>query len=112
MFAPEAVAPDYAIRAGGLLCLRPQAFRAASSDLVAVPNTLPAYIRRYGSLNVPFGMLFGKGDHVLSPRIHGEATKADFSALDLELIEGGHMLPLTEPERCAALIRRVAARMN
>ncbi len=112
VFAPEAVAPDYAIRAGGLLCLRPQAFRAASSDLVAVPEALPAYIRRYGSLDIPVGMLFGNGDQVLSPRIHADAMKADFSALDLELIDGGHLLPLTEPERCVALIRRMAARMN
>jgi hypothetical protein len=26
----------------------------------------------------------------------------------LELIEGGHMLPVTQPERCAAFIRRAA----
>jgi hypothetical protein len=32
--------------------------------------------------------------------------------LDLELMEGGRMLPMTAPDRCAALIRRVAARQQ
>ena len=35
-FAPEAVAPDFPLRAGGLLGLRPRAFYATSSDLVAI----------------------------------------------------------------------------
>ncbi len=39
-FAPEAVAPDFPLRAGGLLGLRPKAFYAASSDLVAINNVL------------------------------------------------------------------------
>ena len=39
-FAPEAVAPDFPLRAGGFLGLRPKAFYAASSDLVAINNVL------------------------------------------------------------------------
>jgi len=39
-FAPEAVAPDFPLRAGGLLGLRPRAFYATSSDLVAINNVL------------------------------------------------------------------------
>jgi hypothetical protein len=39
-FAPEAVAPDFPLRAGGLLGLRPRAFYATSSDLVAFNNVL------------------------------------------------------------------------
>jgi hypothetical protein len=38
--------------------------------------------------------------------------KAICPALDLEVMDGGHMLPITAPERCAALIRRVAARQR
>ena len=38
-FAPEAVAPDFPLRAGGL-GLRPRAFYATSSDLVAINNVL------------------------------------------------------------------------
>jgi len=39
-FALEAVAPDFPLRAGGLLGLRPKAFYATSSDLVAINNVL------------------------------------------------------------------------
>jgi pimeloyl-ACP methyl ester carboxylesterase len=111
-FAPEEVAPGFATRAGGLLGLRPQAFYGASSDLVAISNVMPSYMRRYGSLKVPFGMLYGRGDRVLDYRANGEAVKAVLPALDLELIEGGHMLLMTAPDRCAALIRRIASRQK
>ncbi|HEY1944544.1 MAG TPA: alpha/beta hydrolase [Roseiarcus sp.] len=109
-FAPEAVTPDFPVRAGGLLGLRPSAFYAASSDLVAINDKLPDYMKRYPSLDIPLGVLFGRGDNLLDYRAHGEAMKACCPALDLELMDGGHMLPMTAPDRCAALIRRVAAR--
>ena len=71
-----------------------------------------SYMQRYASLTVPFGMLYGRGDHLLDYRANGEALKAVCPALDLELIEGGHMLLMTAPERCAALIRRIASRQK
>jgi pimeloyl-ACP methyl ester carboxylesterase len=110
VFAPEAVVLDFPVRAGGLLGLRPKAFRAASSDMVAVNDALPGYVSRYPSLDKPIGILFGTGDRVLDYRKHGEAMKAPCPALDLELIEGGHMLLITAPDRCASLIRRIATR--
>jgi pimeloyl-ACP methyl ester carboxylesterase len=112
VFAPEAVVPAFPLRAGGLLGLRPKAFYATSSDLVAINDVLPAYTKRYPSLNLPFGVLFGKDDRVLDYRRQGEAMRAFHPALDLELMEGGHMLPMTAPDRCATLIRRVAARQQ
>lgn len=112
VFAPEAVVPDFPLRAGGLLGLRPKAFYATSSDLVAINDVLPSYTKRYPSLSLPFGILFGKDDRPLDYRQQGEAMKASCAALDLELMEGGHMLPITAPDRCAALIRRVAARQQ
>jgi len=112
VFAPEAVAPDFPLRAGGLLGLRPRAFYAASSDLVAINDALPGYIKRYRSLELPFGILFGTADRLLDFRTHGRAMKTSCPTLDLEYIDGGHMLPMTAPDRCAALIRRVAARQQ
>jgi pimeloyl-ACP methyl ester carboxylesterase len=112
VFAPEAVVPDFALRAGGLLGLRPKAFCAASSDIVAINGVLPDYVSRYPSLDKPLGILFGTADRLLDHREHGEAMKGSCPALDLELIDGGHMLPMTAADRCAALIRRVAARQQ
>jgi pimeloyl-ACP methyl ester carboxylesterase len=109
VFAPEAVVPDFPLRAGGLLGLRPKAFYATSSDIVAIDDVLPAYAKRYASLNLPLGILFGKDDRLLDYQRQGESMRALCPALDLEIIEGGHMLPMTAPDRCAALIRRVAA---
>ena len=40
--------------------------------------------------------------------MHGQATKDKIPGLDFELIEGGHMLPVTAPDPVADFIRRVA----
>jgi pimeloyl-ACP methyl ester carboxylesterase len=112
VFGQEPAPADFPVRAGGLLGLRPKAFCSASSDAVLAEHALPNYVARYGSLALPVGMLFATGDRLLDYRAHGEAMKAKYPALDLELMEGGHMLPMTAPARCAALIRRVATRQQ
>lgn len=112
VFAPEAVPADFPMRAGGLLGLRPSAFYNTSTDLMAVSETLPGYMARYKSLDIPMAMLFGRGDRILDYRGQGEAMKIVCPALDLELMEGGHMLPMTAPDRCVALVRRVAERQQ
>lgn len=112
VFGPEPAPTDFPLRAGGLLGLRPNAFCSASSDAVLAEYVLRNYVARYPSLALPMGMLFAKGDRILDYRAQAEAMKAACPALDLELMEGGHMLPMTAPERCAALIRRVAARQQ
>jgi len=50
-FAPEAVAPDFQLRAGGLLGLRPSLY-AASSDLVAI-NNVPRSRTKWSSPRIP-----------------------------------------------------------
>jgi pimeloyl-ACP methyl ester carboxylesterase len=112
VFAPDAVVPDFPFRAGGILGLRPNAFCAASADIVAINDVLPGYVSRYPSLDKPIGILFGTGDRLLDHRKHGQAMTASCPALDLEVMEGGHMLPITAPDRCASLIRRIAARQE
>ena len=110
VFEPDAVPADFATKGGALLGLRPASFYATSADLMAVNDDLPATMQRYGSIAIPFGMLYGKGDQLLDYREQGEATKQKCPALDLEVIDGGHMLLLTAPDACVEMIRRVAAR--
>jgi pimeloyl-ACP methyl ester carboxylesterase len=112
VFAPEAAPADFPMRAGGLLGLRPTAFYNTSTDLVAAGETLPGYMARYKSLDIPMAMLYGRGDRLLDYRAQGEAMKIVCPALDLELVEGGHMLPMTQADRCVALVRRVAERQK
>jgi len=108
VFAPESAPADFPMRAGGLLGLRPKAFYATSSDLMAVEAVLPGYVARYKGLNIPMAMLYGRGDRLLDYRAQGETMKATCPALDLEVMDGGHMLPMTVPDRCVAMVRRVA----
>jgi pimeloyl-ACP methyl ester carboxylesterase len=108
VFAPEKVPADFLKRGGGALGLRPRSFCATSTDLEAVNDGFAEMIRRYPTLTLPIGILFGKGDQLLDPRVHGLKTKDQIPALDLELIEGGHMLPVTAADAVADFIRRMA----
>ena len=108
MFAPEKVPPDFVRLGGGALGLRPQSFYAASTDMESINDGFDEMIRRYPTLTIPVGILFGEGDQILDPRVHGQATKDQIPDLDLELIEGGHMLPVTAPDAVADFIRRMA----
>jgi pimeloyl-ACP methyl ester carboxylesterase len=110
LFAPEKAPPDFTTAGGALLGLRPCTFYAASSDLLAVNNGFAEMIRRYPSLSVPVGILFGRGDRLLDYRLHGQAMKEKIPNLHLEVVEGGHMLPITAPDLVADFIRRMAAR--
>ena len=108
IFAPEAVPKDFATRGGGLLSLRPWNFYNVSTDLVAADADLPAMIERYPAIRVPVAILYGTSDEVLDYREHGEAMKTKISNLRLKLVEGGHMLPVTQPELAAGFIRESA----
>jgi len=108
VFGPEPVPRDFGTRGGGLLSLRPAAFLAASSDLQALPARLPAQQERYGQLRIPVAVLYGKDDGILDWRANGRALADKVPGARLELVEGGHMLPVTQPETCAAFIEGVA----
>jgi pimeloyl-ACP methyl ester carboxylesterase len=113
VFGPDPVPPDFATEGGGLLSLRPSAFYGASSDLVAVRDDLPAMVPRYASLTIPVGILVGTGDLILDYVANAEALAKKVPGVDLELVEnGGHMTPLTAPERSAQFIIRMAQRVS
>ncbi len=109
IFGPEPVPADFAMAGGGLLGLRPRAFVSASTDLVAIRDDMPALVAGYERLRVPVGILYGTGDRILDHRVHGVGMAARVPGLHLELMEGGHMLPLTAPDRVAAFVRQVDA---
>lgn len=110
-FSPEAPPGDWAVRGGGLLGLRPSAFEGASADLVAIERDLPGMMARYGVLEVPVAILFGRDDAILDARANTEGAIAAAPGLEVELIEGaGHMLPVTRPRECADWLREQARR--
>jgi len=110
VFGPDAMPSDYGLRGGGLLALRPSHFVAACEDLAAIPAELPAVMARYAAMQLPVAILYGRGDRILDPQLHGEMLAAQLPGARLCLTDGGHMLPVTAPERCAQFIREAAAR--
>lgn len=111
VFGPNAAPRDFATRGGSLLGLRPRSFYATSTDFMAINHDLPTQESRYGELFMPVGILFGTGDRILDHRRNGEGMSAKVKGLDLELVEGlGHMVQISEPDRTALFLRRIAAR--
>jgi pimeloyl-ACP methyl ester carboxylesterase len=107
VFGPEPVPTDFATRGGGLLGLRPGAFLSASSDLQALPERLPLVQARYHELRLPVHVLYGKDDRLLDWKANGQALVDKVPGARLEVIEGGHMLPITQVEVTTAFIEKV-----
>lgn len=111
VFGPDAVPRDFATKGGGLLSLRPSTFISGSQDLAAAGESLPLMVGRYPEIKLPVSILFGQGDRVLDPAIHGERLKEKITHLALESIPGGHMIPISEPDAVAAYIDRAAQKL-
>ncbi|MEH6567281.1 MAG: alpha/beta hydrolase [Halopseudomonas sp.] len=111
VFGPESAPKDFPLRGGGYLGMRPSQFIAASSDMHALPEVLPAMQQRYVSLTLPVSVLYGRQDRILDPQEQGQALVDALPGTQLELIDGGHMLPITQPAITSEFIRRVLARV-
>jgi pimeloyl-ACP methyl ester carboxylesterase len=112
VFGPEPVPRDFATRGGGLLGLRPSTFLSASSDLQALPLHLPNLEQSYARLRLPVSVLYGRDDGILDWRANGQGLVDKVPGARLQLVDGGHMLPVTQPARCADFIREAAVVAN
>lgn len=112
VFAPEPVPADFATEGGGLLAMRPNNFYASSADLVDLEGELEGMVERYPALKLPVRILYAGADNLLDARLHGERTAGEIPGAEIELVEGGHMLPFTQPELTAAFVRRAAAQQE
>jgi pimeloyl-ACP methyl ester carboxylesterase len=104
-FAPETVAADFDRTGGGVLVLRPATLAAGFEEISNAADQLAAMVDRYCSIEMPVAILFGRDDGVLDPAIHGTKTAAEIPGAKLEIVEGGHMLPVTQPDLVARFIR-------
>jgi pimeloyl-ACP methyl ester carboxylesterase len=105
IFAPETPAGDFATGGGSLLAMRSSALAAA--EIEHVRDDLPAIAERYPQLRKPVSILFGRGDAILDPVIHGQAFADAHPFASLTLCDGGHMLLATQPRLVAAWIEGV-----
>lgn len=109
IFGPDPVPADFATKGLGLLSLRPSHFLGACADLAALPEELAQVAARYPDMQLPVSILYGRGDQILDPKEQGEALAAKLPGARLTLVDGGHMLPVSDPERSARFIEEVAA---
>jgi len=108
VFAPESAPRDFAVKGGGMLSLRPRQFLAASSDMQALPGHMPGVQAHYGELSVPVSVLYGREDAILDWKMQGQGLADKVTGARLQLVDGGHMLPVTQPQLVAAFIEEAA----
>ncbi|MBT9384443.1 alpha/beta hydrolase [Pseudooceanicola sp. CBS1P-1] len=109
LYGPEAPPAEAALRGGALLGLRPGHFYHTSREYRASTTGLTEIAEASRRLTLPAGILFGTGDLILEARVHGTAFCAERPGITLQMVPGGHMLPMTQPETCAAFIRGIGA---
>ena len=60
---------------------------------------------------MPVGVLFGDGDRILDPALHGEGLRRNLPAMIYKTLpDGGHMIPFTRPDETASFIEEMAAK--
>lgn len=109
VFAPEEVPEDFVTRGGGALAARPIAIAAAAADLAGANDDVTAMAARYGEIQLPTRILYGRQDAILDPAWNGHRTAAAIAGAKIDTIEGGHMIPITAPEACARFVRAAFA---
>ena len=112
VFGPDRVPSGYGRAGGGMLGLRPASFENTSRDYMASLGDIKWMQANYAQLQMPVHILFGRDDRILSPQIHGRDLAASHAHIHYHEINGGHMLPLTQPGGCATFIRNVAAEIR
>ena len=110
IFGPEKAPADFAIRGGGILSLKPQTFISASNDLTQAKLSMPSIEEGYANMTTPIHVLYGREDRILSSKLNGEDMVNRVAGLQLTLVSGGHMLPVTQVERCVQFIEDVAGK--
>lgn len=105
-FAPDLLADDYGVRGGGMLAIRPSSFRNCCFELNTARAAMMEQAPRYSEIKLPVAILFGRGDALLDPQLHGVKTAEQVPGATIEMVEGGHMLPVMHAELTEAWLRR------
>ena len=95
VFHPDPVPADFPIRAGGALAIRPKSFVQGCFEMGVAKEAIERQAPRYGEIGLPVAILYGRGDALLDPELHGTDTAAAIPGAACTLIDGGHMLPVT-----------------
>lgn len=110
VFMPDPVPNDFATVGGAALSVRPTSYMMGSLEMQHAVYDMSRIVPRYPEMLAPVSILFGRQDHVLDTTLNGETTVGQIPGAQLEMIDGGHMLPVTKPGEVEDWIRRVAIR--
>lgn len=108
VFHPDPVPEDFAVKGGGMLAMRPAGFQSGAYEMGIGKPAMEAQTPRYPQIKVPVAILYAHGDSLLDPELHGTDTAAAIPGAQVEIVEGGHMLPVTQPELVEKWLRRVS----
>jgi pimeloyl-ACP methyl ester carboxylesterase len=106
-FSPDPVPEDFGLRGGGLLALKPASFQSGAFEISVANTEMQVQAPRYGDLALPVAILYGRGDYLLEPGLHGEKTAAAIPGCRLTLIDGGHMLLVCHADETEEWLRGV-----
>jgi pimeloyl-ACP methyl ester carboxylesterase len=113
IFAPNPVPGDFSLKGGGLLTLLPDAFYSTSTDAHAVAIDLATQQSRYGELDLPIGVLYGREDGVLDPATHIDGLKTACPDVQLTMLDNmGHMPIINAVDETLAFVEAQAARVS
>lgn len=111
-FSPDPVPSDFGIKGGGLLAIKPASFQSGVFELATANPEMQAQAPRYGELKLPVAILYGRGDYLLDPQLHGVKTAAAIPGAKLTQIEGGHMLQVIWPDETETWLRGALSEMG
>lgn len=105
--APERVVADFRARCGAGQTPPLAGTAQLRADLCALAGE-----DRRGAVGVPVVSVQAADDPIVAAALHPHLFAAAPAAERISLAAGGHLLPLTAPEACAASIRRMAERLS
>jgi len=65
----------------------------------------------YPGMGMPVAILYGREDAILDAAEQGERTATEIPGATCDVVPGGHMLPVTQPDLTADWIRRQVDRI-
>lgn len=107
VFAPDPLPEDFPIKAGGALAIRPASFQMGCYEIEMAPEVMKAQAPRYGEIAIPVSILYGRQDALLDPELHGRKTASAIPHGAIEMLDGGHMLPVTHVDATEAWLRKL-----
>jgi pimeloyl-ACP methyl ester carboxylesterase len=110
VFAPQSPPPDYEIKTGVTMLLRPREFIANARDLDGLKAFVTRQMPHYPEIKVPVTIIAGDVDPVVHTDIHARALKRQIQKATLTVLTGaGHMVHIIARDRAVAAIDGIVA---